>query len=271
MEIHDIGPTKIFDTPGINEEGELGEKKRQKALISLKESDLCLFVINPFEKENKKRLMEFLKISKEHEKTNLILFNVKKQDLLESKVDLNETIEKIEEEIDIKEEDVNVKIFDFHSPDSYTKIIEYIKESFNKVKFLPKVEVLPSIEKDSIVFLNIPMDAETPSGRLLKPQSMIQEHLLRNEVSTFCYRMDLKKGRSENIEESESEKQRFLEKISMMSNKLKLVITDSQAIDLVSKYMNSNELTKGISYTTFSVTMINFMSGINHSNKKVED
>lgn len=36
MELHDVGPVKIFDTAGVDERGELGEKKRTKAMNCLK-------------------------------------------------------------------------------------------------------------------------------------------------------------------------------------------------------------------------------------------
>ena len=36
MELHDVGPAKLFDTAGIDELGELGEKKRRKTLSTLK-------------------------------------------------------------------------------------------------------------------------------------------------------------------------------------------------------------------------------------------
>ena len=36
MELHDVGPAKLFDTAGIDEAGELGDKKRQKTLSTLK-------------------------------------------------------------------------------------------------------------------------------------------------------------------------------------------------------------------------------------------
>jgi hypothetical protein len=39
---------------------------------------------------------------------------------------------------------------------------------------------------DSVVFLNIPMDAETPSGRLLRPQALVQEELLR-QYGLLCF------------------------------------------------------------------------------------
>jgi hypothetical protein len=36
MELHDVGPVKIFDTAGVDEQGQLGEKKRSKAMQCLK-------------------------------------------------------------------------------------------------------------------------------------------------------------------------------------------------------------------------------------------
>ena len=38
---------------------------------------------------------------------------------------------------------------------------------------------MPNLDANAIVLLNIPMDGETPSGRLLRPQAMVQEELLR--------------------------------------------------------------------------------------------
>jgi hypothetical protein len=36
MELHDIGPAKLFDTAGIDELGELGKKKLRKTVEALK-------------------------------------------------------------------------------------------------------------------------------------------------------------------------------------------------------------------------------------------
>ena len=66
------------------------------------------------------------------------------------------------------------------------------------------------LRSDKVVFLNIPMDAETPQGRLLRPQALVQEYCLRNFIPTMAYRMNLTKARSTNLEEREQEKQRFL-------------------------------------------------------------
>lgn len=54
------------------------------------------------------------------------------------------------------------------------------------------------------------MDAETPQGRLLRPQALVQEYCLRNFIPTMAYRMDLRKARSSNAQERDEEKKRFL-------------------------------------------------------------
>ena len=47
QEIHGLGPVKLFDTAGLDEETELGRKKRDKVLDDLKACDLVLLVIDP--------------------------------------------------------------------------------------------------------------------------------------------------------------------------------------------------------------------------------
>lgn len=46
LELHALGPTKLFDTAGIDEPGPLGEKKRAVSLAALKECDIGVLVID---------------------------------------------------------------------------------------------------------------------------------------------------------------------------------------------------------------------------------
>lgn len=85
-------------------------------------------------------------------------------------------------------------------------------------------------------------------------------------ASTFCYRMDLKKARSSISKEQEEEKDRFKSSIEALKSqgRLKLLITDSQAMDVVHKWtMDTTDETptESVPLTTFSVMMINYMSG----------
>jgi len=112
------------------------------------------------------------------------------------------------------------------------------------------------------VFLNIPMDQQTPGMRLLRPQAMVQEALIRNFVSTYCYRMDLGMARSDDPKERQTEKERFLRTIGplLKTGDMPLLITDSQAIDIVAPW-TLLETGDEIPITTFSITMIRYLSG----------
>ena len=68
IELHGLGPVKLYDTPGLDEEGILGEKKRKKAYNDLKEIDLALLVIDPRTKDFKTEndfILELRKLGKQ--------------------------------------------------------------------------------------------------------------------------------------------------------------------------------------------------------------
>jgi [FeFe] hydrogenase H-cluster maturation GTPase HydF len=260
MQIHDIGPCKIRDTPGFDETGLLGEKKKEKTIQTMKESDICILVINPLDLENFESTKNFVELMKEKKKNIIVVFNIHQNYLTSNTPEkLREKIDEFEIKIGLDKIDASkVKEIDLTSESSHKLMINFIEQSFKKTSPIVDIELLPPFPEDSIVFMNIPMDGQTPTGRLLKPQAMVQEYLIRNKISSFCYRMDLTKGRSNDEVVSLKEKKRFLDSIGLLNSteKLKLVITDSQAIDLVHHW-----LPKDVLLTTFSVTMINYMSG----------
>jgi hypothetical protein len=83
--------------------------------------------------------------------------------------------------------------------------------------------------------------------------------------------MDLKKARSSVEKERREEEERFRSSIEALTgqNRLKLLITDSQAMDVVHKWTmrradekaEQNCTEETVPLTTFSVMMINYMSG----------
>ncbi len=254
MEIHGLGPLKIFDTAGLNEKGALGEKKKQKSFSAIKECDLILLVIDPLAKGDlvlEKEIVTFASIEK---KELFILFNIFKA----KEKSFSLTKEKTEEIAKA----LNISSFlflDFTKDAAQRAIADFILQNF-KLKN-KKVEFFNQLKKDDMVFLNIPLDEESPQGRLLKPQALVQEKLLRRYVATFAYRMDLKKARSNNENERLIEYQRFISTLDILKNKnLKLLITDSSAIDIVHKWTlkDGKEL---IPITTFSIIMAHLTSG----------
>jgi len=239
-EIHGMGPVKLFDTAGMDEQGELGRKKRKKAENDLKECDLVLLIINPdtidFETEN-----YIISKARGYDKQLLIVYNIFQDEhniaAVMSKLKYSRFYRKI------KLEAVNIG--------DRQRLLNFILDNFESKN--KKTELLPFVERDEYYLLNIPMDAETPPGRYLRPQAMAEEYITRNFAFPISYRMDLGEARSNN---HEIEKKRYLQVLERLKDKkIRCIITDSQAIDIIDKWTPEE-----YDVTTFSIAMINYMS-----------
>jgi hypothetical protein len=147
--------------------------------------------------------------------------------------------------------------YDLSSAEGYLKVIEFIAAS--RPEDMAPVPLIPFLNPRSPVLMHIPLDAESPSGRLLRPQEMAMEYLLRMMVPVGLYRTDLALARSGSSLLVEREKKKFMEFLEALekgSGGLQLVITDSQAIDVMAKWVPPR-----IPLTTFSIMMINQTAG----------
>ncbi|MEI6141039.1 MAG: GTPase [Mariniphaga sp.] len=239
-EIHGLGPVKLIDTAGFDEQGGLGDKKREKSLNTLKECDLVLLVIDPstheFETENQ-IISETIKLGKQL----IIVFNLfRPYD--------NNLIENIETSVPgitaFPKVIVSAVDKDFRQNLLQTVIEYYIPRNY-------KAPLLPFVEDGEFYILNIPMDEETPPGRYLRPQAMAEEYITRNWAYPVSYRMNLTKARAGDP----AERERWDSFIGSFLSKPKAVITDSQAIDIMKDWVSPD-----IALTTFSIMMINYMS-----------
>ncbi|MFN3328432.1 MAG: GTPase, partial [Fervidobacterium pennivorans] len=61
MELYPVGPVTLIDTPGLDDVGELGEKRVQKALKAFYKSDAGILVVDDFPGEYEKRISEIFK------------------------------------------------------------------------------------------------------------------------------------------------------------------------------------------------------------------
>lgn len=243
MEIHGLGPTRLFDTAGVDEPDVLGEKKRAKTLQLIKECDLVLVVIDPstnnFTYEN-----EIIGMARELDKQVVIIFN------LFNPFD-DDVIAQCKEKLLAG---ILIPVFSLVAVDVTFRqpLIDFILANFEP-DFKP-MPLLPFVDANKYYVLIIPMDEETPDGRFLRPQALAMEYITRNWAFPVAYRLDLSKARGA-VNESNTEKERFQRFINSFTDRLHAIITDSQAIDIMSRWVSDDIL-----LTTFSVMMINYTS-----------
>ncbi|MBU0756560.1 MAG: 50S ribosome-binding GTPase [Nanoarchaeota archaeon] len=242
MEIHGIGPVKIFYTAGYDEKSGLGDKKRRKAEEDMKECDLALIVISSESKELQTE-MELLEKARESDKQILILFNIfgndqeKEIQIIENKYPLLNFYKKI--------------FYQANDISFRPQLIQFILDNYDPKN--RRIELFPFLEQDEFYVLIVPMDVETPEERFLRPQSMAVEYITRNWGYAVAYRPDLGKARNQNTEPEE--KKRFMDFIDSLQKRPKVIITDSQAMDVFSRWCPDD-----IMLTTFSITMANYQS-----------
>jgi len=239
-EIHGLGPVKLFDTAGYDETGELGLKKRARVLADLKECDLVLLVIDP-DTQDFATEGEILAQARELDKQILVVYNL-------FRPSAEQRIPFVEQSMPLlrfhQKMPLAAVAAGFRAP-----LLDFLLANF--VSKNAKMELLPFLERDEFYVLNIPMDAETPPGRYLRPQAMAEEYMTRNWAYPVSYRMDLSKARNGDA----GERRRWDAFLDSFGRRPKAIITDSQAMDLMHAWTPDD-----VMLTTFSIMMINYGS-----------
>ena len=210
MELLPLGPVVIVDTPGIDDEGELGEMRVKRTRQALSYVDIAVLVtdrreISPLENE-------LISLFKERNIPYIIAHN--KADLLEN------TPACPENEIYVSAKD--------------KRNIYELKEMIGRLSkdaAEEKCIAADLIETGETAVLVIPIDEAAPKGRLILPQQQtIRDILEKGGLITVCRDTELKNA------------------LESLSEKPKIVITDSQAFGRVSK-----ETPEDILLTSFSI------------------
>ena len=241
QEIHGMGPVKLFDTAGLDEGLALGAKKREKVMHVLKECDLVLLMIDPATASFDAEKM-VLEEARELDKQIIIIYNLFNEEDVRLIVEIGKEIPLLRLIPSITLSAIDI---------SYRQVLlNFLIDNYEPKNL--KIELLPFIEKDQFYILNIPMDEETPPGRYLRPQAMAEEYITRSWAYPVSFRMNLGIARGTNEEE---EKQRFDAFLNSFGKRPKAIITDSQAMDIMSRWTPPDML-----LTTFSIMMINYVT-----------
>ncbi len=198
MELLPLGPVSIIDTPGIDDEGILGNLRIEKTKQVLNKVDIAILVIDS-QSEISSYDNELINIFKEKNIKYIIAYN--KSDMLKEKKPLknNEIYVSAKNKININE----IK-------ELITTIYEDVPPNIPLVKDL--------VAPNDVVILVTPIDSAAPKGRLILPQQQVIRDLLESGAISIV------------VQEEE-----LKEAIEACSKKPKLVITDSQAFKKVNQ------------------------------------
>jgi len=198
MELLPLGPVVIVDTPGIDDEGELGNMRIKKARQVLNYADIAVLVVDASiglgDMDN-----ELITLFENKKIPYVVVYN--KADLLDEIPDgeNNKVYVSAKTKLNINE---------------LKEMIAHVsKGNENKRQFLTDI-----VSYGETVVLVIPIDASAPKGRLILPQQQTIRELLEIGATIIaCRDTELK------------------ETLLKLNNKPKLVITDSQVFGRVSK------------------------------------
>lgn len=225
MEIPDVGPVQLIDTAGVDDIGEVGQKRVEKSLKLVDEVDLALLVFtgNIFGKEEKDLLAQL----KENEVPVVVVHN--QSDIIPLDCGVAGDLTNMYD-CDVVEFSCRMK-----DPQEQKDAVEML------MAFIVKGLLVQGGEKtimqglvgpgDNFVLV-CPIDSEAPAGRLILPQVMAIRDILDN-------------GGIATVLQPEQ-----LEGYLNTNPAVKMVITDSQAFKQVATIVPEN-----LPLTSFSVLM----------------
>lgn len=230
MEIFGIGPAIIIDTAGIDDTGELGEKRIKRTYEALKTIDCAILVIagNEFGSYEKELITQFRDFGIPY----LIVHN--KSDIMPIEAVSKEKISDY----------TKAEVIDFTTTnrDGLNQLIELLKKTIPETTW-QKPSLLGGIVKPhGVVLLVTPIDSEAPDGRMILPQVMAIRDVLDND--NICV-----------VLKETHLKQYFDEQMP----RPQLVVTDSQAFAFVNSIVPPE-----VPLTSFSIVFARLRGDFEH-------
>ena len=198
MELLPLGPVVIIDTPGLDDEGDLGKLRVEKALSVLNKTDIAVLVTDA-SRELMPLELDLIQSFKERNISYVIAYN--KSDLLGSIPAAGGN---------------SIYVSALENKNIYE--LKELIASFAKVQKTDKRVIADLINPEDIIVLVVPVDSAAPKGRLILPQQQTIIDILDTGAVCMVTR------------ETELEKT-----LASLSRKPKLVVTDSQVFGFVNK------------------------------------
>lgn len=238
MELLPIGPVVMIDTPGIDDEGELGKLRVKKSYQTLNKTDAAVLVIDAAAgvSGEDKKLLEKIKAKKI---PYVVALN--KKELAEE-----EDMERIKKELD--SDGGWIIEVSAAAGDGMCELKEKIAAAVHQEE-TENVLVRDLLHPSDIVVLVVPVDSAAPKGRLILPQQQVIRDILEAEAVSVV----VKENGLKNI-------------LDQLKENPRMVITDSQVFKKVSK-----DTPADVPLTSFSILMARYKGNLEQAVRGVTE
>ena len=259
MEILPLGPVLLIDTPGIDDEGSLGEMRVSRSKEVIRETDIALLVLSAkvFLKESAEALHSELCFLPKREQLLLEVFQEEHIPvmLILSQLDRlsdteKEELKKAREVLEQKKREYGIQSIQLSSGLSSEESADFSGSEVIKnalAELLPKTEgrrLFSGLsEAGDYIVLVTPIDESAPKGRLILPQQMAIRDLLDYHAIPIVTQVEELKAVMESL-----------------GKKVKLVVTDSQAFKEVEEILE-----KDVPLTSFSILMARYKGFLSYA------
>ena len=224
FEITGFGPVILIDTAGIDDSGNIGDKRVERTLRTLETIDLALLVItaNSWGEYEEELVNRFL----EHDIPYIIIHT--KSDLENATPVFKNRILGL----------TGTELFEFSSVDkrNYEELISLLGNTIPEHSYKTPTLLGDLISYGDIILLITPIDVEAPAGRLILPQVQAIRDILDNDAVAIILK--------------EREVDSFLKKSKIRPA---LAITDSQVF-----LKADSSIPRDIPLTSFSIMLARF-------------
>ena len=235
MELLPLGPVMVIDTPGIDDEGELGKLRIEKAYQVLNKCDIVLLVVDAQVGLTHEDEALWAKVQEKNLPAILVL----------NKIELLEDMQKALLTVNAMKLTKHCFLVSAETGANIRELKEAIAAL--KPKETERQLVGDLLQPLDVVILVTPIDSAAPKGRLILPQQQVLRDVLDNNAIALV------------VQETE-----LAQALLKLAAPPRLVITDSQAFAKVSQIVPPS-----VPLTSFSILMARYKGSLYNAVKAV--